>query len=267
MSNKINMTREENVFLAKRNLVDTIYKSAKLEGLAVTFPQTEAIVYGGKVSNLRADEICAVNNLKHAWSFVFESLDYPLDYAYICRLHNLVASNLTLTPGFLRKGDVQIGGIDPKDWIPEVPDEEEFKLNLRKLRLIEDPTERAVETMLYCMRTQPFWDGNKRVSMLAANQILVSHGRGILSVQESDLDEFKALVVDFYKFGDNAPIKKFIMEKCVYGVDLSQEHESKDWRLPPLDEAIAKAELERDRQNFERIFSTENLKKNQPKER
>lgn len=37
------MTIGENIFLAKRNIIDNIYKSARLEGIAVTFPQTEAI--------------------------------------------------------------------------------------------------------------------------------------------------------------------------------------------------------------------------------
>lgn len=38
--------KEENVFVAKRNLVDYIWKSANLEGIAVTFPETEAIYNG-----------------------------------------------------------------------------------------------------------------------------------------------------------------------------------------------------------------------------
>lgn len=43
---KYGMTREENVFWAKRNLVDYIWKSANLEGIAVTFPETQTIYEG-----------------------------------------------------------------------------------------------------------------------------------------------------------------------------------------------------------------------------
>ena len=267
MNQNINMTREENVFYAKRNLVDTIYKSAKLEGLAVTFPQTEAIIQGGQVSNLRADEICAINNLKHAWNFVFENLDYPLDYAYVCKLHHFIGSNLIINPGFLRQGEVFIGGIDPNEWVPAIPDEEEFKLALRRLRLIEDPTDRAIETMLYCVRTQPFWDGNKRVSMLAANQILISHGCGILSVHETDMDEFKKLLVEYYKSGDKTAIKAFVWNKCVHGVDFSKERSSFDQELPALDKTMAQAELERDRKNLEKAFLRENVEEKKRDER
>ena len=37
MENKFNMTSEDNIFWAKRNIVDTIYKNAKLEGINITF--------------------------------------------------------------------------------------------------------------------------------------------------------------------------------------------------------------------------------------
>lgn len=43
---KYHMTREENIFVAKRNIVDYIWKSARLEGPAVTYPDTEAIYNG-----------------------------------------------------------------------------------------------------------------------------------------------------------------------------------------------------------------------------
>ena len=39
MENKHNMTKEDNIFFAKRKLVDNIYKSANLEGIAITFEE------------------------------------------------------------------------------------------------------------------------------------------------------------------------------------------------------------------------------------
>lgn len=38
MQAKYHMTREENIFVARRNIIDYIWKSARLEGLAVTYP-------------------------------------------------------------------------------------------------------------------------------------------------------------------------------------------------------------------------------------
>ena len=37
MNNKYNLTLEQNIFLAKRNLVDNVYANARMEGLNITF--------------------------------------------------------------------------------------------------------------------------------------------------------------------------------------------------------------------------------------
>lgn len=39
MENKYHLTREQNVFFTKRNIVDYIWKSANLEGIEVLIPK------------------------------------------------------------------------------------------------------------------------------------------------------------------------------------------------------------------------------------
>lgn len=41
--------------------------------------------------------------------------------------------------------------------------------------------------MLYGMRNQLFWDGNKRTSMIIANKIMIMNGKGIILVKDDDL--------------------------------------------------------------------------------
>ena len=55
MENKFNLTREQNIFVAKRNIVDYIWKSANLEGILVTFSEAQAIYDGANVGHLRID--------------------------------------------------------------------------------------------------------------------------------------------------------------------------------------------------------------------
>lgn len=57
MKDKYNMTVEQNIFVAKRNIVDYIWKSANLEGINVTFQETQKIFDGGNVGHLRVDGI------------------------------------------------------------------------------------------------------------------------------------------------------------------------------------------------------------------
>ncbi len=119
MESKFSMTREENIFVAKRNIIDYIWKSAKLEGLGVTYPDTEAIFNGVRAPNVKVEEIVAVNNLKHAWQFLLDNLDVPSDYNYVCHLNKIVGGdNLVINAGFIRKVPVSVGSTS---WKPDIP--------------------------------------------------------------------------------------------------------------------------------------------------
>ena len=98
MENKFTMTQEQNIFFAKRNLVDSLWKSANLEGIAITFQETQAIYDGGNVARLRLDEIVTINNLKHSWQFVLSSIENEINFNYIASIHSLVGSNLVEAP-------------------------------------------------------------------------------------------------------------------------------------------------------------------------
>ena len=216
MQPKFNMTREQNIFVAKRNIVDYIYKSAKLEGLGVTYPDTEAIFNGAAVSGVKVSDVVAVNNLKHAWQFLLDTLDIPLDYAFLCKLNQFVGGdNLIYNAGYIRTLPVSIGGTS---WTPEMPVEDDIKAHLIKSQSIESPTERAIEVMLYCMRGQFYLDGNKRTAMLAANQIMIANGQGIISIPERLIRDFTQHLVDFYESDNAKPISQFVYDNCIDGL-------------------------------------------------
>ena len=216
MKPRFNMTREQNIFVAKRNIVDYIYKSARLEGLGVTYPDTEAIFNGMSVSGVKVTDIVAVNNLKHAWQFLLDTLDPPLDYAYICKLNQLIGGdNLIYNAGYIRTLPVSIGGTS---WKPELPVEDNIKARLIDFQSIESPTERAIDIMLYCMRGQFFLDGNKRTAMLAANKEMIASGQGIISIPVEIIQQFSTLLVKFYETGETDNIKEFIYNNCIDGL-------------------------------------------------
>lgn len=225
MESKFSMTREENIFVAKRNIIDYIWKSAKLEGLGVTYPDTEAIFNGMRAPNVKVEEIVAVNNLKHAWQFLLDNLDVPSDYNYVCHLNKIVGGdNLVINAGFIRKVPVSIGGTS---WKPDMPIESQIKEEIADVLKIEEPTERAITHMLYLMRKQMFLDGNKRTSMLAANQIMIANGCGIISIPIEHQPEFTRMLVEFYESGNMDEIKDFVYENGIDGIDFRQ-NESQD---------------------------------------
>lgn len=66
MLNKFLLTKEQNIFLAKKVLVSNIYNSAKLEGINTTYPDTKTILDGINVPTLKLDEINCILNLRDA---------------------------------------------------------------------------------------------------------------------------------------------------------------------------------------------------------
>ena len=222
MENKFNLTREQNIFIAKRNIVDYIWKSANLEGIGVTYPETQVIYDGGIVNGLTVDKIIAINNLKYAWEFILENNDVDYDYNTLCHIHKLVADKLVLDQelGKIRTTPVNIGGTS---WKPQFPIESQIKEELDTLLNQENKTktEIAIEIMLSLMRRQIFIDGNKRVAMLFANKIMIDNGCGIITIAQENQEKFYEKLIRYYESGNMQELKQWIYDTCIDGIKLN----------------------------------------------
>lgn len=215
MENKYKMTLEQNIFLAKRNLVDNVYANAKMEGINVTFSQTKTILDGVNVASLKLDEIQCILNLRDAWKFVINNIEKKFNLDFICKVNEYVARNESLEWGTLRTGMVEITGTQ---YIPEVPNKESVEKNIKNILDIKNATERAITYMLYGMRSQLFWDGNKRTSTIVANKIMIENGAGIIKVADEKLEKFNELLTEYYNSNDMKNISNFIYENCIDGI-------------------------------------------------
>lgn len=217
MKEKFELTQEQNIFLAKRNVVDSIWKSANLEGISITFPETQQIYDGGNVNHLRVDEIVTINNLKHAWQFILNSINTDINFNYISSIHSLVGSNIVESPGKIRIYNVNMSGTK---WRPDLPSMEKLEKLLIDINKIENDTIRAIRVMLKLMKMQLFNDGNKRTAMLVANHELIKNGRGIIAIEEEDKIEFGEKLIQYYENEDRLEeLEKFIYDKCLYGIE------------------------------------------------
>ena len=218
MENKYNLTKEQNIWIAKRLLVDSVYRSANLEGIAVTFADTEDILNDVNVPNIKPSEISKVCALRDGWHFILDNLDKTIDLAFLENLHELIAkADLDYQDlGIIRKDNVRIGGTN---WIPELPDIEKLHNQLTDILKIENITERAISVMLWIMRSQVFIDGNKRIATLVANKILIENGGGILSIPVELDRTFKVMLVEYYESNNMEIIKQFIYENCIEGTN------------------------------------------------
>lgn len=215
MKDKFNMSLEENIFLAKKELVGNVYSNAKLEGVNVTFPETKAILEGANVARLKVDEIQCILNLRDAWNYVINTINEQTNLEYICKINEFVARNESLNWGRLRDGKVLITGVN---YIPEIPQKEKVEKDLEKIFSISNDTQRAIEYMLYGMRNQLFWDGNKRTSMIAANKIMIKNGKGIIRIADENLQKFSELLTIYYNTGKIEEIEEFVYTKCIDGI-------------------------------------------------
>jgi len=221
---KFKMPKELNITLAKRNLIDYIWKSANMEGVMVTYPETDAIFNGVNIANYKVEEIVLINNLKHAWMFVLGNIDYPTDFAFICKVNQLIGANLYYNAGHIRNVPVNIGGTT---WKPPMPDIAQIKEDLKEIFEIEDTTNRAITLMCFIMRMQMFIDGNKRTATLVANHILISNGGGTISIAQDDIQTFSDLAKAYYETNEMDKLKEFLYKKCLHGVLIENDDEQK----------------------------------------
>ena len=83
MEKKFNMTKDDNIFFAKRKLVDNLYKSANLEGIAVTFADTVDFINNVNNGKISVDDMLKLKGLKDAWEYVLQTIDDKLTTDYI----------------------------------------------------------------------------------------------------------------------------------------------------------------------------------------
>ena len=223
---KYNMTMEENIFYAKRNIVDSIWKSANLEGITVTFLETQAIFDGANVGHLRIDEIQAINNLKHAWQYIVFSMNAEMNLKFIESIHAFVGANIVEQPGRLRTYEVSMGGTK---WKPELPSEEKMNdlINEYKNDLDDENITDAIFTfMCRLIKMQAFNDENKRTAMLVANHQLIKYGKGIISISDEDRIEFGTRLIEYYEDEEKIEdLKDFLYERCLDGIQRDNELE------------------------------------------
>ena len=218
MMNQYNMTLEDNVFFAKRNIIDSIWKEANIEGIAVTFPDTREIFEGRTVPGMSVNDTIAVNNLKRAWQFILDTLDAPVDLAYVGQVNGIVGSGIIKEPGQLRQNDDSVGGTK---WKPELPDYDRAKEMVGQIAGEDAGQERALKMFAALCRSQLFYDGNKRTAQLIANKMLISDGAGILAIPVQEKREFERLLVEFYESGNAETLLDFLDQKAMGGIGSS----------------------------------------------
>ena len=81
-------------------------------------------------------------------------------------------------------------------------------------------TDKALEAFVWGTRGQFFWDGNKRTSLMLSNKILVSSGSGIMTITDKYMEQFNALLLNYYNTGKSEELKQFLYENAIQGMTI-----------------------------------------------
>lgn len=216
MENKYHMTKEDNIFFAKRKLVDNIYKSSNLEGIAVTFADTLEFVNNINSGKISVDDMLKMKGLQDGWKFILDTIDEELTMDYMKRVHFQVCKGQNVSPlgEYIDKGV----GITGTSWRPKLPSECDYDKELANILRIECELERCIELFCWVQRSQMFLDGNKRVANLVANKEMIRLGQGILSVSVEEIGTYFTKLIHYYETGDMSDLKEWIYDNGIDGI-------------------------------------------------
>ena len=217
MKNKYNMTKEDNIFFAKRKLIDNLYKSANLEGIKVTLEDVFYFVNNVNNGKISVNDMLKLKGLKDAWEYVLNTIDEKLTIDYIKKIHFQICKGQNIEPlGEFRDKGV---GITGTSYRPKLPSECIYDEELEEILKLENALDRSITLFLWIQRSQMFLDGNKRVANLVANKEMIRNGLGIIAVPVEKIGEYFTVLIQFYETNDYTNIKKWIYDNCLDGVN------------------------------------------------
>lgn len=205
--------QEKAVELAKRLILDVIWKTANIEIDGIAFPDAEAIFEGRAPEGMSVNDIVIVNNIKRAWMFLLDNATHPLDWSYVSEYNRILGEGgIVRDSGTLRQINVRVGGTS---WIPEMPSTVSSHDRIEEISHIGDPQERAIQTFCAVACGQWFNDGNKRTAIMVANHVLINSGIGFFSVAPSLKQEFMAKLLRYYEANDSTDLSAWLLERAI----------------------------------------------------
>jgi fido (protein-threonine AMPylation protein) len=185
-------------------LIDLSWSSSHLEGNRYTLLDTEELFKSGAAAT-DSDAVMLLNH-KAAIEFLVDAVpEQGLSTNLIRNLHAVLMQDLladVASLGAIRKKVVNISGTT---YIPtQVPAvlQEMFEHIILKAQHIKNPLEAAFFLWINLAYLQPFEDGNKRVSRVAANIPLMLYNQAPLSFLDVDREDYALSMMGVYEACD-----------------------------------------------------------------
>jgi len=212
-------------------LIDLSWSSSRLEGNTYSLLATEELFKRGTLAT-DAEAVMLLNH-KAAIEFLVDAVPLQgLSSALVRNLHAVLMQDLLAESHALGAIRLRVVNISGTVYIPtQVPAilEEMLERIVHKGRLIKNPIEAAFFLWVNLAYLQPFEDGNKRTSRLAANIPLMLYNCAPLSFLDVDMHDYAramlgvyercdvALAVDLFVWAYRRSLKKYAVVKGSLG--------------------------------------------------
>ncbi|MDR5756615.1 Fic family protein [Caballeronia sp. LZ035] len=185
-------------------LIDLSWSSSRLEGNRFSLLATERLFKRGTAEG-DAEAVMLLNH-KAAIEFLVEAVPMQgLSMALVRNLHAVLMQDLLADTDSLGAIRTRLVHISDTVYVPtQVPAllEDMLATILGKARLIKNPVENAFFLWVNLAYLQPFEDGNKRTSRLAANIPLMLYNCSPLSFLDVDPHDYACAMLGVYEYLD-----------------------------------------------------------------
>jgi Fic family protein len=205
MKDRINTKRKElsddlRKMKKEKLVIDLSWASSNIEGNTYSLLETEGLLkYNQTAKGKNFHEAQMILNHKEAIEYIRQGHHYKkLDKQKILELHQILISNLDIGTGF-REHLVSISNssfvpCDNKFQIISF-----FELFIEKINKTNSVLENAVMVNLLTAFLQPFSDGNKRISRMLGNAILISNDLIPISFVHTAKEDYIKAILYFYE--------------------------------------------------------------------
>lgn len=220
-----NKTREISATIQKKEMerliIELSWKSSKIEGNTYSLLDTEKLILENKEALGHSKyETQMILNHKDAFNYIYS---YASQFQTITRknleeLHSIIVKDLNVGLGIRSKPVGITGSIyKPLDNVYQIT---EAINGLSKVISKNNVAyNRALLALLGISYIQPFEDGNKRLSRLMTNALLISHSLVPLSYRSIDEEEYRSALLVFYEINSITPMKKLFIEQYEFATE------------------------------------------------
>lgn len=198
------------------NEADLIFTTGKFENLQTTHLQTKQIIDNEELYGVKANDVATVLKMKHTFDFMINNTQ-KLSFNDIKQINLLIQGAETPSAGQLRQRDIVVP-LTNDVWTPPKPNEATEKQWFQQLIKQQSisATEKAINLMLHLSHQQYFENGNKRTALFAANNLLLTHGAGMLAIPENKMHWYQSKLQKFNRTNNNRDIKPWLYDNCIF---------------------------------------------------